>query len=178
MVEDVNLSKRLRIPVRGRVLVFTTSLYVEYVNKQMTQSFPLYSGAIPYGFGFGLSFCVELDGFLTFDEASHNRIVELSPYKQFYYDPRASAVVSFAPIVFVPRIQSWRVASGSYNSPNGLVTVYHPAVTVEITKGVTEIWFVDYDEFTVAAANAIGVANFPVGSVWLGQYGYAVRLYK
>ena len=178
MSDQAIVLKRLRILVRGRVLVFSTSSYVEYLDEQLNRSLPLYSAAVAFPFGVGRSFCVELEGYLTFDEGSDTRVIELGPYKQFYYDPTAFALVSPPPIVFVPRIQSWRVASGSYNSPNGLVTVYHPAVTVEITKGVTEIWFVDYDEFTVAAANAIGVANFPVGSVWRGQYGYAVRLYK
>lgn len=92
MYNDVNIGDRLRKSVRGRVIVFTNSRVIEFLDEDLTQSIPLYStDQIPERSG--VVFSVELDGFLTFDGDAYVKIVELSPYVAPYFNPAAFAIV-------------------------------------------------------------------------------------
>lgn len=84
---NVSSDTRQRIRVRGRVLCFTTSLVVEYLEQNQKFSYPLYSHAGPYPAGCGLTFQVEVSGYLTFDQDAQVKLIELDPYQRFDFDP-------------------------------------------------------------------------------------------
>jgi hypothetical protein len=96
VLNDINIDNRLRFPVRGRVIVATTSRFVEFVDDALRNSYPLYApGPIPEGKM--LVFCVEVDGFLTFDVGSVVRILpETHEFQRLHYDPTAYAVIDTA----------------------------------------------------------------------------------
>jgi hypothetical protein len=94
LFNEANIDSRLRYLVRGRVIVFTTSKVVEFIEDHLKFSYPLYSVDSPYPAGMGLSFMVEVNGYLSFDKDSFVKITpEMSPFTALYYDPTAFAIV-------------------------------------------------------------------------------------
>lgn len=92
LFNQANVSNRHCQSVKGRVLVWTTSLKIEYLTDDLTRSIPLYSRTSLLG-GYGITFMVELDGFLTFDIGSFVRIIEVGPYEKPFFDASASTAV-------------------------------------------------------------------------------------
>ena len=91
MFNECNLKGRSRYPVRGRVLVFTNSKKVEYVDNALTRSLPLYNFPNPNG-SQGISFMCEFDGYLTFDANCHFRIIDVGPFEKAWYSAEFQAV--------------------------------------------------------------------------------------
>lgn len=139
MFNELNVDNRLRYPVRGRVIVFTNSTSVEFLDNGLKRSFPLFSSAKAYPAGYGICFMVELDGYLTFDSKSHVRISnEFKPFEAVYFDPSAVQVVrpsdtSISPYV-VKGADTWTTtvspADGSVVLGSIVVYFAEPGVTV------------------------------------------------
>ena len=94
MFNEINLGNRLRHFVRGRVLVFTTSPTVEFIDEQLTQSLTLWGNIDqPLPVAAALTFSVELSGWLSFEPGSQVKIVELAPYNRGHYSPADFTIV-------------------------------------------------------------------------------------
>lgn len=104
MFNEANVSKRLRKLVRGRVLVFTTSKQIEFLTEDLSLSIPLFGREDnPYAPIGGLTFQVELEGYLTFDEGSQIKIHDLGPYTGGDFDP-TKFVLTYPCDPFIPII--------------------------------------------------------------------------
>lgn len=161
---EANVDNRLRFPIRGRVIVFTTSKVVEYLDDSLRHSYPLYSvDAMPSGKG--LAFMVELNGFLTFDADCEVRITpELNPFKAIYYDPAAFSLVRPSDGISITSLRSQFVEN--------MMDSY-----VEVTLGysdgsTTTVVMYPLDQLNAASFNAAVQSTFRTGSVWRGPSHY------
>lgn len=169
MFNEANVDNRLRYPIRGRVIVFTTSLKVEFLEESLEYSYPLYSSAGPYPSAKALSFMVELDGFLTFDAGSQVKITELSPYEKAFFDPSFFTVVSPAD-PFYSRI----VRTGEYNnsiSAGGDLSYFSIQFTQE---GLADNYhYLKLKPgFHLTIQEAIALPELQPGQLFLGANGY------
>lgn len=165
MFNDANVKHRHRERVKGRVLVFTTSANVEFLETNMRFSYPLWplqnsSGTNP---DCGLTFVVELVGWLTFDEGAQVKILEVGPFVRAEYDPSAFALVRPAdPSLSI--IQS--ISPRNFNNDR-FATCY---VYLHQNNGS------DLDVYVTSANGPLFREEWekllPVGSEWLGVDGY------
>lgn len=159
--------------MRGRVIVFTTSRYVEFVENSLKFSYPLYFND-SYGPGFGLSFMVELNGFLTFDPNSFVKISpELNPFRLAYYDPTAFSVVQVAD---PPSI---RELSIYYNGPgrnDSYINVGFAAGYAPYSQRFN--MYCQAPFYSQADFTAYVNKYFAKGSTWLGEFGYLTKSFS
>jgi hypothetical protein len=164
MFNEVNVDNRLRYPVRGRVIVSTTSRNIEFLENGLKFSHPLYSfDSIQEGYC--AVFMLELNGFLTFEKDSFVKISpELAPYERAYFDPTAFAFVKPAD-PFQPTITGRQA-----EYPDG-DTAYTFRVTAQVGINDTrffELQHVDgrvtlqkFNETFIPGAEWLGVAKYP-----------------
>jgi hypothetical protein len=171
MFNEANVSTRLRYPIGGRVLVFTTSIDVEYLTADYTRSIPLYwaDGYASYQQGTGLTFMVEFeDGFLTFVEGSEVKIMELSPFRQADYNAQNFRITRPAD----PFIETITSVYLEYPNPDG--TNYTTQIGYSKQDGSTA-----YVEVASSANQALSQevweANWKVGDPWYMRPGFMVR---
>lgn len=104
MFNAINIQNRLRYPVRGRVLVFTTSSKVEYLEESLRFSYVLFNFPGPLTGFQGYVFTVEMqDGYLTFDNESYVKLLEVSTFRKYHFSPTDYTLLSTAdPLPPVP----------------------------------------------------------------------------
>lgn len=169
MFNETNVDNRLRRLVRGRVIVATTSLCVEYLSEQLTQSMPLYSlDDLPTGKL--LVFCVELHGHLTFNKGSEVKIIELSPFVAGYFDPTAFALVS-------PADALYDTVAGITFRYGQLATNYVESIVITVlsyTTGITYQVVLMAKNYAIPSADVARLASevFAKGSQWRGSEYY------
>lgn len=130
MFNDSNVANRSRHFVRGRVLGFTTSRSVEFLTSDLTHSIPLYHSNGEHAAGEGLTFFLELNGFLTFDEGSEVKLIEVGPFSGGDFDPAKFKVVKSAdPHTSV--VYSWQVTGTQQVDATYYVTEFRVYVTAE-----------------------------------------------
>lgn len=139
MFNEANVKDRPRYYVRGRVLVFTSSCTVEFLDKDLTVSMPLYGRPDDkLRQDAGITFCVELDGFLTFEPASQVKIIELSKFVRGDYDPGRFALTypcdPFVPIVTFANIPYPNPDGSAYTVIVTFSTLNGNGQTVELMK--------------------------------------------
>jgi hypothetical protein len=160
---EANVDNRLRLYVRGRVIVFTTSRIVEYLTENEKESYPLYSQDY-YQPGYGLSFMVELEGYLTFDADSFVKMRELSSFTAPYYEPTNWAVVKAAD----PYVS---VVTGLYiEYPNPDGSAYTVLVSYSTQDGNGRNAEMQADRGLTSEQD--WRKTFSTGSVWKGPSGY------
>lgn len=170
---EANVDNRLRHLVRGRVIVFTTSEVVEFLQEDLRASYPLfYFGTIPSGMG--AVFMVELNGYLTFDPSSYVKITkELAPYQAAYFDPSAYKLIIPADpfrqfINGVNPLQSDRIGQ-----PDG--TFLYNKVSVVICTAPGQFKFANMVYKSYVSENDISTlaySVFPLNGDYLGDNGY------
>ena len=111
--EHINIDNRLRYPVRGRVIGFTNSTDIEFIDCDLTRSIVLFS-TWPYVPGTGVTFFLELHGYLTFKPGTEVRIEELAPYKSPHYSADSFRLTKPA-----DPFRSLVTGGGFFNAPNG-----------------------------------------------------------
>jgi hypothetical protein len=173
--KDVNITKRLRYPVRGRVIVNTTSAIVEYVNDSLTQSVALYSfAAMPWGRL--ATFMVELDGFLTFDKDAYVQITpELNPFREVYFRPTEWALTNVGD-EFPGTITSIAVV---YEPFTPIITgstrgVKKALIGVTYAPGLVKNYIMSLPNYVVPTELGPKINfSFVTGAIWLGANAYA-----
>lgn len=166
MFNEANVDNRSRHPVRGRVIVFTTSKVVEFLNKDLSVSIPLFSHPDPYPEKCGLVFMVELDGLLTFDEGSFYRVSdELASYERAYFDPNGAAVVRSGDV-----FNETVIVGAVYNYNDGICQV---VVSYNSEAGRVDLIGQIVSPLTnVSDAHELVASTFVEGRPWKGKYGY------
>lgn len=158
MYAEANINRLMR-PICGRVLCWTNSKIIEFLNRDLTQSVPLYSRG-SYSAGQGLAFSVELDGFLTFDKGSFVKVMEVAPFKSVYFDPAAAAPVSIGD-VFPSKILSVVYATVE---PNGNKLVAQVNLKADVTGQLWSQTYMLTPSLPTAQADALIAAKFPAGT--------------
>jgi hypothetical protein len=112
---EVNINTRQLHRVSGAVLVFTTSLTIEFVRDDLTTSIPLYStgSLLPNE---GITFSIAVDGYLSFEKGAQVKLLEVGPYESTQISAQSFFKVAPAD-PFQPIIYSW-----------GVISYYKPAV--------------------------------------------------
>lgn len=115
---QANIENRLRYPIRGRVLGFTDSTHIEFLDSKLKYSYPLWSyndGVSPFPAGQGVAFCLELDGFLTFAPGSEVRLLDVASSGVTHYGQNCFNVC-FCADPFQPSINE---LTGIFNRDTG-----------------------------------------------------------
>lgn len=175
---DANVDNRHRALVRGRVIVATTSRVVEYLEESLKYSYPLYSvTTIPDGYL--LVFCVELNGYLTFDRDSVVRISpEMPGVGYFCYEPTAFALVKTAdPVAVIPpyqgKITGVPPPVARYDDDIGDYTIDRGTVFYEKSPGViATAVFTFPGQQDGGPGRAYFTDVFKVGDIYKGDNGY------
>lgn len=171
MFNAANVNNRLRELVRGRVIVATTSKIVEFLDRKLKFSYPLYSvDQMPPGVM--LTFCVEVDGFLTFDQDAEIKILpETAHFEKLHYDPTAFALVRTAD-PFVPLISNAYV--GRYDGPNSSPSALY--VSVQYGVNLSEEVYLNVDQDTYDYSKE-PLSWFPIGKPWFGMKNLPKGIY-
>jgi hypothetical protein len=166
---ELNTLDRTLQAVRGRVVVFTNSTIVEFVNATLTRSIPLYSFG-SYNTGQGLTFLVEVNGFLSFDVGSYFKIIEVGSYKEFHYAPNAWNIVTAAD-PYQAKITGYLVEqrdAGLYYLVINLQTGQNSYASYRLKDGFP----------TPEEPDAIFTRNFVMGGDWKGADAYPFKFVK
>ena len=172
---QANVDNRLRYTIRGRVIIFTTSTHVEFLDHNLQTTIPImYQNGLPPIYG--MTLIIECDGILTFDVGSQVKIIDVGPYKRFEFVQNAAFPVA-PPDPFIRKIVAdaqfaWMVQAT--NAANQVTSLY---ILVTSATGNVNVRFFVQTPFSVAAGTeAANLAKlkaiFVPGSVYKGPAGY------
>lgn len=150
---------RLKTPINGRYLGFTTSPSLEFleINQRFCHPFwtPQFDEVVLYGSsqkpGYGFSFIIEGQGFLLTEGAQNLSLVQTDEYQRFNYDPMQhnnDYVRAYAPPARVVKAVEIPFAAGTNDIPANYVgrfwRVKLPAGYENTAQGLEYMWL-SYD---------------------------------